>query len=108
MASTETVVTRTAGTRALLYAALSLVTTVGLWVVVRVLAEITGWAWGAMGVALAAVSVPVALVVALIRRLTSDRLETIRLQRVALVAVGAPVALSVAWGLLDAVLRSVW
>jgi hypothetical protein len=105
-AATETVVTRPAGTRALLYAALSLVTAVGLWVLLRVLAEVSGRADGVMGVVLAAVSVPVTLVVALVQRLSSDRRETIRLARIAAWAVGAPIALAVAWTVLAVTMRA--
>lgn len=102
-AVTEGAVTRPAGTRAALYAVLSLVVSPVLWVA-GLLAARAGDKTGALTVAffVAALSVLVAAVVAVIRRLASDRRETINLPRTAAWAVGAPLASAALWAVLVA------
>ena len=101
MTPTTAPVAKPAGTMAWLYAVLSVVTAVVLWVVAYALRDVS-FLLISLGVLVAAASAVVALIVGMVQRLSSDRAETVRLSRVTAVAVGVPVGLSVVGSIIGA------
>lgn len=93
---TSSAIEKPSGTKAFLYAVLSLLTAGVLWLVLFVLARGVGIDVGfaVMGFTVAVVSALVGLVVGVIKRLSTNQAEQVRLPRVARFAVAVPVVIA--------------
>jgi hypothetical protein len=106
MTETTTAPTKPSGTRAMLYAVLSIPAGAALWVVAYVLAEtadVSGFT--VLGVFVAAAGVVGGAGTAIVQRLAFDRPERVSLGRVAALAMGVPATVLLLGLVLDLILR---